>query len=90
MGVVITHVCCLSRSILHSGWVGKVKMLIPAAGGIASYYIINPGIVKARASRFSLISIAEGRLQSVPTLRPVCGFRTDSHSTFDMLKVFAA
>lgn len=90
MGVVITHVCCLSRSILHSGWVDKVKMLIPVAAGIASYYIINPGIVKARARRFSLISIAVGRLQSVPALRPVCGFCTGSHSTFETLKVFAA
>ena len=90
MGVVFTHVRCLSRSIVHSGWVDKVRMLIPVAAGTASYYIINPVIVKTRTRRFSLISIAVGRLQSVLTLRRVCGFRTDSHSTFETLKVFAA
>ena len=89
-GVVFTHVRCLSRSIVHSGWVDKVRMLIPVAAGTASYYIINPVIVKTRTRRFSLISIAVGRLQSVLTLRRVCGFRTDSHSTFETLKVFAA
>ena len=90
MGVLITHVRCLSRSAYHSGWVDKEKMLIPVAAGIASYYIINPGIVKTRTRRFSLISIAVGRLQSALTLRQACGFRTDSHSTFETLKVFAA
>ncbi len=89
MGVVLTHVRCLSRSAYHSGWVDKEKMLIPVAAGIASYYIINPGIVKTRTRRFSLISIAVGRLQSILTLRQVYGFRTGSHSTFEMLKVFA-
>ncbi len=39
MGVVFTHVRCLSRSGLDSGWVDKVKMLIPVAAGTASYYI---------------------------------------------------
>ena len=90
MGVVLTHVRCLSRSAYHSGWVDKEKMLIPVAAGIASYYIINPGIVKTRTRRFSLISTAVGRLQSALTLRQACGFRTDSHSTFETLKVFAA
>ena len=90
MGVVLTHVRCLSRSAYHSGWGDKEKMLIPVAAGIASYYIINPGIVKTRTRRFSLISIAVGRLQSALTLRQACGFRTDSHSTFETLKVFAA
>ena len=90
MGVVIIHVRCLSRSVLDTSLVNKVKMLIPVAAWIASYYIINPGIVKTRARRFSLISIAVGRLQSVPTLRQVCGFRTGSYSTFETLKVFAA
>ena len=90
MGVLITHVRCLSRSAYHSGWVDKEKMLIPVAAGTASYYIISPGIVKTRARRFSLISIAVGRLQSALTLRQACGFRTDSHSTFETLKVFAA
>ena len=90
MGVVIAHVRCLSWSVLDSCLVDKVKMLIPVAAGTASYCIINPGIVKTRTRRFSLISIAVGRLQSVPTLRPVCGFCTGSHSTFETLKVFAA
>ena len=53
MGVDFTHVRCLSRSLLHSGWVDKVRMLIPVAAGIASYYIINPVIVKTRTRRFS-------------------------------------
>ena len=90
MGVVFTHVRCLSRSVLGSGWVDKVRMLIPVAAGIASYYIINPVIVKTRTRRFSLISIAVGRLQPFQTLRQASGFRTDSHSTFETLKVFAA
>ena len=90
MGVVFTHVRCLSWSVLDSSLVDKVKMLIPVAAGTASYYIINPVIVKTRTRRFSLISIAVGRLQSVLTLKLVCGFRTDSHSTFETLKVFAA
>ena len=90
MGVLVTHVCCLSRSMFHSGWVDKVKVLVPVAAGIAYYYIINPGIIKTRTRRFSLISIAVGRLQSALTLRRVCGFRTGSHSTFETLKVFAA
>ena len=90
MGVCFTHVHYLSRSVLGSGWVDKVRMLIPVAAGIASYYIINPGIVKTRTRRFSLISIAVGRLQSILTLRQVYGFRTGSHSTFETLKVFAA
>lgn len=90
MGAFFTHVCCLSRSVSGSGWVDKEKMLIPVAAGIASYYIINPGIIKTRTRRFSLISIAVGRLQSALTLRQACGFRTDSHSTFETLKVFAA
>ena len=90
MGVDFTHVRCLSRSVIGSGLVDKVRMLIPVAAGIASYYIINPVIVKTRTRRFSLISIAVGRLQSALTLRQACGFRTDSHSTFETLKVFAA
>ena len=90
MGVVFTHVRCLSWSVLDSSLVDKVKMLIPVAAGTASYYIINPVIVKTRTRRFSLISIAVGRLQPVLTLRRVCGFRTGSHSTFETLKVFAA
>lgn len=90
MGVVLTHVRCLSRSAYHSGWVDKEKMLIPVAAGIASYYIINPGIVKTRTRRFSLISMAVGRLQSVRILGQACGFHTDSHSTFETLKVLAA
>ena len=90
MGVVFTHVRCLSRSVLGSGWVDKVRMLIPVAAGITSYYIINPVIVKTRTRRFSLISIAVGRLQPFQTLRQASGFRTDSHSTFETLKVFAA
>ena len=90
MDVVFTHVRCLSWSVLDSSLVDKVKMLIPVAAGIASYYIINPGIVKPRTRRLSLISIAVGRLQSALTLRRVCGFRTGSHSTFETLKVFAA
>ena len=90
MGVCFTHVRCLSRSAYHSGWVDKVRMLIPVAAGTASYYIINPVIVKTRTRRFSLISIAVGRLQSALTLRRVCGFRTDSHSTLETLKFFAA
>ena len=90
MGVLITHVRCLSRSAYHSGWVDKEKMLIPVAAGTASYYIINPGIVKTRARRFSLISIAVGRLQSVRLLGQASGFHTDSHSTFETLKVLAA
>ncbi len=90
MGVCFTHVRYLSRSVLGSGWVDKVRMLIPVAAGIASYYIINPVIVKTRTRRFSLISIAVGRLQPFQTLRQASGFRTDSHSTFETLKVFAA
>ena len=91
MGVCLTHVRCLSRSLLHSGWMDAVGMLA-LAGNMSqtSYYIINPDIVRTRTRRFSLISIAVGRLQSVLTLRRVCGFRTDSHSTFETLKVFAA
>ena len=54
MGAFFTHVCCLSRSVSGSGWVDKEKMLIPVAAGIASYYIINPGIIKTRTRRFSL------------------------------------
>ena len=91
MGVCLTHVRCLSRSIVHSGWVDVVGILALAGNrSLLSYYIINPGIVKARARRFSLISIAVGRLQSALILRQVCGFRTGSYSTFDTLKVFAA
>lgn len=90
MGVVFTHVRCLSWSVLDSSLVDKVKMLIPVAAGTASYCIINPGIVKTRTRRFSLISIAVGRLQSVPTLRQACGFRIGLHSTFETLKVPAA
>jgi len=67
-----THACYLSRSILHSGWVDKVKMLFPVAAGTASYYIIYPGIIKTRTRRFSLISIAVGGLQSVLTLEQFC------------------
>ena len=90
MGDDCTHVRCLSRSAYHSGRVDKEKMLIPVAAGTASYYIINPGIVKTRTRRFSLISIAVGRLQSVRLLGQACRFHTDSHSTFETLKVLAA
>lgn len=92
MGVLITHVCCLSRSIVHSGWVDYCRMLGSAAKRSHKFYKIsqNPGIVKTRARRFSLISIVVGRFQSVRILGQACGFHTDSHSTFETLKILAA
>ena len=92
MGVCFTHVRCLSRSVLDSSSVDYCRMLASAANRSRKLYNIsqNPDIVKTRTRRFSLISIAVGRLHPVPTLRQVSGFRTGSYSTFATLKVFAA
>ena len=39
MSVVFTHVRCLSQSVSDSGWVDKVRMVIPVAAGAASKYL---------------------------------------------------
>ena len=90
MGVLVTHVRCLSRSGLYSGWVDKVKMLIPVAAGIAYYYIINPDIVNTRTRRFSSISTEARDSWDVRTLRLTYGFRAKSIITFEPETVLAA
>ena len=54
MGVLITHVCCLSRSVLGSGWVDDCRMSASAANRSRHIYNIsqNPEDVKARRAWF--------------------------------------
>ena len=74
----------------HSGWVDKVKVLVPVAAGIAYYYIINPGIVNTRTRRFSSISTVARDSWNVWPLRQTPGFRANTHTTFEPGTVLAA
>ena len=90
MGVDFTHVRCLSRSLIHSGWVDKVRILIPVAAGIAFYYIIKPGDFKTRTRRFSSISTVARDSLCVWTQRQAYGFRAKSLTTYEPGTVLAA
>ena len=91
MGVLITHVCCLSRSMFHSGWVDIVEMLVPAANrSQTSYYITNPEDVNTRTRRFSSISTVARDSWNVWPLRQTPGFRAKTHTTFEPGTVLAA
>ena len=89
MGVDFTHVRCLSRSLIHSGWVDKVRILIPVAAGIAFYYIMKPGDFKTRTRRFSSISTVARDSWNFRTLRLDYGFRA-TLTTFEPETVLAA
>ena len=90
MGVDFTHVRCLSRRLIHSGWVDKVRILIPVAAGIAFYYIMKPGDFKTRTRRFSSISTVARDSWGIWTLRPALGFRAKSLTTYEPGTVLAA
>ena len=91
MGAFFTHVCRLSRSLIHSGWVDIDRFLALAGNrNQTPYYITNPEDVKARARRFSSISTVARNSWGVWTLRQAPGFRAKSLTTFEPETVLAA
>lgn len=91
MGVLITHVYCLSRSMLHSGWVDIVEMLVPAANrSQTSYYITNLEEVNTQTRRFSSISTVARDSWGIWTLRQAPGFRAKFLTAFEPDTVLAA
>lgn len=93
MGVLslTTHVCYLSWSLLHSGWVDIVEMLVPVANrSQTSYYNTNPEDVNTRTRRYSSISTVARDSWNVWPLRQTPGFRAKTHTTFEPGTVLAA
>ena len=91
MGAFFAHVRCLSRSLIHSGWVDNDRFLALAGNrSQTTYYITNPWDVKARARRFSSISTVTRDSWGVWTLRLAYGFQAKSLITFEPNTVLAA